>query len=87
MLRRLQHGPSAIPRDRQLNEQLISAEVPPGVPAELLERRSDIMQAEQDPAAAIAAVGVAHSSYGFPNSHSHGRSKAPARPLDGRFLL
>jgi multidrug efflux system outer membrane protein len=57
-------NPEAIPRGKPI-EELVDPPIPPGLPATLLERRPDILQAEQNLRAANAAIGVAKSLY-FP---------------------
>jgi multidrug efflux system outer membrane protein len=55
----------AIARGRTLTEQVVPPEVPPGVPSLLLERRPDLIQAEETLIAANAREGQALAGY-FP---------------------
>jgi multidrug efflux system outer membrane protein len=60
----LARHPGPIPRGRTI-EELVPPSVPPGLPISLLERRPDVLQAEQNLVAANADIGVARSLY-FP---------------------
>ena len=61
----LGRNPGPIPRGKPIDE-LVAPAIPAGLPSELLERRPDILQAEQNLVAANANIGVAKSLY-FPS--------------------
>ena len=54
--------PAQITRGVALTEQMMPPEIPAGLPSDLLRRRPDILQAEQDVMAATANIGVAQAS-------------------------
>ena len=67
----LGRNPSQIARGRSLTEQMMPPVVPAGLPSELLQRRPDVVQAEQQLVAATARIGVAKAER-FPKLSAHG---------------
>jgi multidrug efflux system outer membrane protein len=61
----LGRNPGPIPRGAVLNDQFLPPTVPAGLPSDLLERRPDVREAEQDLISANAEVGVAEADF-FP---------------------
>jgi multidrug efflux system outer membrane protein len=57
--------PGSVPRGRSLTDQPHAPDIPVGLPSALIERRPDIVQAEQQLVAANADIGVARAAY-FP---------------------
>ncbi len=58
----LGRSPGPIPRGKPLNELLLP-EIPESMPSQLLERRPDVLQAEQELISANARIGVVKSQY------------------------
>ncbi|HEY2295451.1 MAG TPA: efflux transporter outer membrane subunit [Thermoanaerobaculia bacterium] len=85
----LGRNPGAILRGRPLDEQKLPGAVPAGLPAELLDRRPDIREAEQTLAAATANIGEAKAllyprisltgSFGFASTELSNLLEGPSR--------
>jgi multidrug efflux system outer membrane protein len=81
--------PDEIPRGTQLTEQTVP-ETPPGLTTDILQRRPDILQAEQDVIGANAEVGVAVANF-FPrvglSALYGGQSLDISRTFDTNFSI
>jgi multidrug efflux system outer membrane protein len=80
----LGENPQSIPRGRALTEQPAPQNVPAGLPSELLERRPDIREAEENVVAANAQIGVAKAAF-FPSFSLTGTGGLESNALN-RFL-
>ncbi len=78
-------NPHDIPRGLALTEEPVPESVPPGLPSELIERRPDIRQAEQQLIAANAQIGVARAQF-FPSLPLTGGAGAESTSLASLFL-
>jgi multidrug efflux system outer membrane protein len=76
--------PGDIARGKTLDQFNFPAEVPPGLPSSLLERRPDIRQAEETLIAANAQIGVAKALY-FPQISLSGFIGGQSRALSDLF--
>ena len=76
--------PQSIPRGRALTEQPAPQNVPAGLPSELLERRPDVREAEENVVAANAQIGVAKAAF-FPSIALTGTGGFESNALN-RFL-
>jgi multidrug efflux system outer membrane protein len=61
----LGQNPGPVPHTRKLLDEIVPPEIPVGLPSQLLERRPDVLVAEQQMRLANAEVGIATANY-FP---------------------
>ena len=80
----LGENPQSIPRGRSITEQPAPETVPAGLPSELLERRPDVREAEENVVAANAQIGVAKAAF-FPSFSLTGTGGFESNALN-RFL-
>ena len=80
----LGRNPSAIGRGLDFSAQAVPPEIPPGLPSDLLQRRPDIRQAEQELIAANAFVGVATANF-FPTISLTGLFGAVSPQVENLF--
>jgi multidrug efflux system outer membrane protein len=79
----LGRNPAPVPRGKSIRELTLPA-VPAGLPSSLLERRPDILQAEQQLVAATAQIGAARAQY-FPTISLTGSLGTASRDLGDLF--
>jgi outer membrane protein, multidrug efflux system len=80
----LGENPTAMPRGKAITAEVVSPSVPVGLPSELLDRRPDIREAEENLVAANADIGVAKAAL-FPNITLTGTAGVESYALKNLF--
>jgi multidrug efflux system outer membrane protein len=81
----LGQNPGPIKRGQPLEQQISAPALPPGIPSELLTRRPDVRQAEQQLIAANAQIGVAKAQL-YPQITLSGFAGVGGATIDGASL-
>jgi multidrug efflux system outer membrane protein len=76
--------PADLPPPLSIGEQRLAADLPAGLPSEVLTRRPDVRQAEQQLIAANANIGAARAAF-FPRISLTGSVGSVSSELDGLF--
>lgn len=76
--------PADLPPPLAIGEQRLAADLPAGLPSEVLTRRPDVRQAEQQLIAANANIGAARAAF-FPRISLTGSAGSASSELDGLF--
>ena len=76
--------PADLPQGAEIGDQMLIGELPAGMPSEVLARRPDVRQAEQQLIAANANIGAARAAF-FPKISLTGSAGTASSQLSGLF--